>query len=65
MEEDCGKEKYKNMEEVAQEDALPILDELGYELVDVEYKKKAHTGILGCISINLVVSLSMIVRRGK
>lgn len=33
----------KNIEEVAQQVALPILDELGYELVDVEYKKEgAH-----------------------
>ena len=30
----------KNMEEIAQEVALPILDELGFELVDVEYKKE-------------------------
>jgi len=33
----------KNMEQIAEEIALPILDELGYELVDVEYKKEgAH-----------------------
>ena len=38
-----AKKNTKNMEEVAQEIALPILDELGYELVDVEYKKEgAH-----------------------
>ena len=38
-----AKKNTKNMEGVAQEIALPILDELGYELVDVEYKKEgAH-----------------------
>ena len=30
----------KNTEEIAQEIALPILEQLGYELVDVEYKKE-------------------------
>jgi len=38
-----SKKKAKNMEEIAQDIALPILEELGFELVDVEYKKEgAH-----------------------
>lgn len=38
-----SKKKAKNIKEIAQKIALPILEELGFEFVDIEYKKEgAH-----------------------
>ena len=33
----------KSIEKIAQEIALPIVEELGYELVDLEYKKRGSS----------------------